>query len=122
MRPKTLILAVRNAEKGEEAKKLILAAADQLHRKRKNVGMWRWLWPGFWFSKDKSNDGKVDEDDDDDDKVDLQVWPLDLTSFDSVKEFADRANKELDRLDILVENAGVLSARRSVTQNGWENT
>lgn len=32
---------------------------------------------------------------------------LDLSSFDSVKAFAKRADKELDRIDAVVENAGV---------------
>lgn len=36
----------------------------------------------------------------------LEVWQLDLSSYDSVKEFAARASK-LDRLDVLLENAGV---------------
>ncbi|KIX04845.1 uncharacterized protein Z518_05716 [Rhinocladiella mackenziei CBS 650.93] len=37
----------------------------------------------------------------------LEVWPLDLASFDSVKVFAKRANDELNRIDALIENAGV---------------
>lgn len=36
----------------------------------------------------------------------LEVWPLDLLSYDSIKSFADRASK-LPRLDVLLENAGV---------------
>ncbi|KAF4311833.1 short-chain dehydrogenase [Botryosphaeria dothidea] len=36
-----------------------------------------------------------------------EVWPLDLASNDSVRAFAERASKELDRIDILMENAGV---------------
>lgn len=38
----------------------------------------------------------------------LEVWPLDLASYESTIEFAERA-KRLDRLDILLENAGVAS-------------
>ncbi|POR33335.1 Retinol dehydrogenase 12 [Tolypocladium paradoxum] len=37
----------------------------------------------------------------------LEVWQLDLGSFDSVKEFAARAAK-LDRLDVLLNNASML--------------
>ena len=37
----------------------------------------------------------------------VQVWQLDLTSFESVKEFATRASR-LDRLDVLLNNASVL--------------
>jgi retinol dehydrogenase-12 len=39
-------------------------------------------------------------------KGDVQVWQLDMTSFASVKAFAQRLNT-LDRLDILIESAGV---------------
>ncbi|KAH8195388.1 hypothetical protein TruAng_010445 [Truncatella angustata] len=39
----------------------------------------------------------------------IEVWPLDLTSYDSVKAFAERADRELERLDVLLENAGVAS-------------
>lgn len=35
----------------------------------------------------------------------VEVWSLDLQSFDSVKEFAKRA-EGLERLDAVVENAG----------------
>ena len=38
----------------------------------------------------------------------IEVWPLDLTSFDSVKNFAARANS-LDRLDAVIQNAGILT-------------
>lgn len=37
----------------------------------------------------------------------VEVWPLDLSSYESVKEFAKRA-EGLERLDALVENAGVI--------------
>lgn len=38
----------------------------------------------------------------------VEVWPLDLSSFDSVKEFRRLAASKLDRLDCLVENAGII--------------
>lgn len=37
----------------------------------------------------------------------LEVWQVDLSSYESVKEFCARA-QQLDRLDVLVENAGVM--------------
>lgn len=37
----------------------------------------------------------------------VQVWKLDLSSFDSVKDFAKRATSELERLDILMLNASI---------------
>ncbi|KAK0481289.1 hypothetical protein IW261DRAFT_1550534 [Armillaria novae-zelandiae] len=36
-----------------------------------------------------------------------EFWILDLANFDSVVAFADRIDQELERLDILVENAGI---------------
>ena len=40
-----------------------------------------------------------------------EVWELDLASYDSVKAFAKKAS-ELDRIDALLENAGVAMAER----------
>jgi NAD(P)-dependent dehydrogenase (short-subunit alcohol dehydrogenase family) len=40
------------------------------------------------------------------DELDIQVWPLDMSDFSSVKKFADRVNKELPRLDVAILNAG----------------
>lgn len=36
----------------------------------------------------------------------VAVWKLDLSSYDSVKEFAARVDNELERVDILCGNAG----------------
>ncbi|KAH7137385.1 putative short chain dehydrogenase/ reductase [Dactylonectria estremocensis] len=36
-----------------------------------------------------------------------EVWVLDLASYDSVKAFAKKSAAELDRIDALIENAGV---------------
>ena len=36
----------------------------------------------------------------------VEVWQLDLTSYESVKQFAARA-QGLERIDVLVENAGI---------------
>lgn len=37
------------------------------------------------------------------------VWKLDLETFAGVEAFADKCNNELDRLDVLIQNAGVIS-------------
>ncbi|TQN73445.1 Short chain dehydrogenase atnD [Colletotrichum shisoi] len=49
----------------------------------------------------------------------VEVWPLDQSSFDSVKEFAARADR-LPRLDYVVLNAGVAASKR-VDAEGWES-
>lgn len=41
-----------------------------------------------------------------------QVWELDLSSYASVIAFAKRAIEELDRIDAVIENAGVASGER----------
>ncbi|WQF86526.1 Putative short-chain dehydrogenase/reductase SDR, NAD(P)-binding domain superfamily [Colletotrichum destructivum] len=49
----------------------------------------------------------------------VEVWPLDQSSFDSVKEFAARADR-LPRLDYVVLNAGVATNKR-IDAEGWES-
>lgn len=39
-------------------------------------------------------------------KIVIEVWPLDMTNYQSIKDFAKRANT-LERLDVLLENAGI---------------
>ena len=52
-----------------------------------------------------------------------ELWIIDLADFASVKSFADRFDKEGGRLDILVENAGVLPSKTlELTSDGWEST
>jgi NAD(P)-dependent dehydrogenase (short-subunit alcohol dehydrogenase family) len=50
-----------------------------------------------------------------------QVWPLDLASYASVKAFASKATAELDRVDALIENAGVFDFKRILSE-GHLNT
>lgn len=51
-----------------------------------------------------------------------EVWHLDLASLDSVLGFATKAARELDRLDILLLNAGVALSQWSSTKDGYETT
>jgi retinol dehydrogenase-12 len=50
----------------------------------------------------------------------IQVWELDLHSFESIKRFADRA-KGLERLDAVLENAGIVTKYFTLVE-GYENT
>ncbi|KAI8966281.1 putative short-chain dehydrogenase/reductase family protein [Daldinia sp. FL1419] len=50
-----------------------------------------------------------------------EVWHLDLASFESVKDFANRATEKLDRIDGLIENASVALVKFSLTE-GYEST
>jgi NAD(P)-dependent dehydrogenase (short-subunit alcohol dehydrogenase family) len=49
----------------------------------------------------------------------LEVWELDMMSYDSVEAFANRAN-ELDHLDIAVLNAGTRRVQFIQSRYGWE--
>lgn len=49
----------------------------------------------------------------------VEVWPLDLSNYDSIKAFAARV-QTLDRLDAFVQNAGILTTKWEVI-NGQES-
>lgn len=51
----------------------------------------------------------------------VEVWPLDLESFDIVKTFTSRA-AGLERLDAAIVGAGLASAQWNITSDGWEKT
>ena len=52
--------------------------------------------------------------------VTMEHMPLDLASFASVRAFADAFNSRFDRLDVLVNNAGLTLRKRTVTEDGHE--
>ena len=51
-----------------------------------------------------------------------EVLPVDLASFASVRDAAARFTASHDRLDVLVNNAGIALARREVSEDGHELT
>jgi len=51
-----------------------------------------------------------------------ELWIVDLADFASVKQFADKFDREGGRLDILVENAAVAVLDYESTKDGWETT
>jgi NAD(P)-dependent dehydrogenase (short-subunit alcohol dehydrogenase family) len=50
----------------------------------------------------------------------LHVMKLDLASLDSIKQFADRFLEKFDRLDILMNNAGIMMSPNFSTADGFE--
>ena len=50
----------------------------------------------------------------------IAVWEVDLSSFDSVAAFVQKANSELDRLDVLICNAGINTFKFSESE-GYES-
>jgi len=53
---------------------------------------------------------------------DVHVGWCDLSDLDSVRQFAERFAAQAERLDVLVNNAGVLPATRTMSPNGIEMT
>lgn len=52
----------------------------------------------------------------------VEVWAVDLASFESVKAFCRRAERELDRVDVVVENAGVAIGTYVEADGGFESS
>ncbi|KAI0853648.1 hypothetical protein F5Y00DRAFT_270789 [Daldinia vernicosa] len=46
----------------------------------------------------------------------IEVWPIDMDSYDSIKSFANRAS-QLPRLDGVLANAGVMTAKFSLSEH-----
>src|SRR6266576_4029952 len=52
--------------------------------------------------------------------ADVTVQPLDLTSLDSIRAAADQLRARHPRIDLLVNNAGVMLPPRQATPDGFE--
>jgi NAD(P)-dependent dehydrogenase (short-subunit alcohol dehydrogenase family) len=50
-----------------------------------------------------------------------EVWELDLASYASVKAFAKRVVAELERIDAVIENAGVAGSQRVLAEGHFMN-
>ncbi|PIK56141.1 putative retinol dehydrogenase 13-like isoform X3 [Apostichopus japonicus] len=50
----------------------------------------------------------------------VSVMELDLASLESIRQCAEKINKELSRLDIIINNAGVMTCPRWMTKDGFE--
>lgn len=46
----------------------------------------------------------------------VSVWTLDLSHYDSVKDFVARVDRELDRVDVVCENAGIATGTFRLTE------
>ena len=53
-------------------------------------------------------------------KTDIKFMQLDLASLESVKKFAEEFRSKYDRLDILINNAGVMASPHKKTCEGFE--
>ena len=52
----------------------------------------------------------------------VEVMQVDMSSFASVREFARRVEREVQRLDVVVLNAEVMMREYEVGEEGWEQT
>jgi NAD(P)-dependent dehydrogenase (short-subunit alcohol dehydrogenase family) len=52
----------------------------------------------------------------------VEVMALDLASFASIRAFAADLLERTDRLDVLLNNAGLVNGRRTETEDGFETT
>ncbi|RUS33224.1 hypothetical protein BC938DRAFT_472513 [Jimgerdemannia flammicorona] len=52
----------------------------------------------------------------------VESWPLDLSSFASIHAFAERFGKEHEKLDLLINNAGLVMMEKAITGDGIEMT
>lgn len=52
----------------------------------------------------------------------IEIWELEMNSFQSVKTFANRANNELKRLDVALLNAGLWNREYVQSPQEWEET
>ena len=50
----------------------------------------------------------------------LDIILLDLMDFDSIQNFTDSINKKYDKVDILLNNAGIMTVPYGSTKNGFE--
>jgi len=53
-------------------------------------------------------------------KADLAVLQLDLSSLKAIRAFAKSFNEQYDRLDLLINNAGLLAPPHTLTEDGFE--
>jgi NAD(P)-dependent dehydrogenase (short-subunit alcohol dehydrogenase family) len=53
-------------------------------------------------------------------QVDLEVMEIDLSTMNSVRDFAEKYTSNFDRLDVLINNAGVMMPPYTKTEDGFE--
>jgi len=53
-------------------------------------------------------------------KADVRVMKIDLSDLSSIKDFADEINQKFEKLDLLINNAGVMIPPYSKTKDGFE--
>ena len=50
----------------------------------------------------------------------LELRALDLSSFESIRNFAGEISRDIDRIDVLLNNAGIMPKQLQMTEDGFE--
>jgi NAD(P)-dependent dehydrogenase (short-subunit alcohol dehydrogenase family) len=70
-------------------------------------------------NKEKGN-AAVDQIKESSPNADIQVMIVDLSNLESIKKFADNFKNKFDKLDLLINNAGVMNPPYTKTKDGFE--
>jgi retinol dehydrogenase 12 len=54
--------------------------------------------------------------------TDIESWPLELSSFDSVRSFVNNFEAKGGTVDALIANAGMSTLKYARTSDGYETT
>lgn len=71
---------------------------------------------------EKGREAKTDIETSTERKGVVDVWKLDLASFQSVMDFCQQANTELERIDVVIENAGIAIGTYVEVDGGFESS
>ncbi|KAE9364164.1 NAD(P)-binding protein [Stipitochalara longipes BDJ] len=55
------------------------------------------------------------------DGLQINVWELDMMSFESVIKFAEKCKREVRRIDVAIMNAAKVSSNYELSSDGWES-
>ncbi|CAH8654634.1 unnamed protein product [Schistosoma intercalatum] len=103
----TVIMACRNTERANKAKTRLLEMYGKNNRKSEQIDV--------ACSQIKSSLKPIESDQ-------LIIEQLDLASLTSIREFVDRIKSKYNKIDFLINNAGLILQNYTTTEDGFEMT
>ncbi|XP_018655463.1 putative retinal dehydrogenase [Schistosoma mansoni] len=103
----TIIMACRNMERANEARTRLLEMYGENNAKSEETDV--------ACSRVKSSLKHIESDQ-------LLIEQLDLASLKSIREFADRIKSKYNKIDFLINNAGLILQNYTTTEDGFEMT
>ncbi|RTG80366.1 retinol dehydrogenase 12 [Schistosoma bovis] len=103
----TIIMACRNIERANKAKTRLLEMYGKNNRKSEQIDV--------ACSPVKSSLKPIESDQ-------LIIEQLDLASLTSIREFVDRIKSKYNKIDFLINNAGLILQNYTTTEDGFEMT